>query len=163
VAEDNQYYTSQEGALFDKDLTELIQYPCGKQKKEYEIPYTVTSLGSTAFYDCTSLKILICDAVAPPVVKSVFCFSTSMYADCQLLVPKESLEDYKNDEIWSNFANISAISDYDAITLPNASICDTSAIIYTLDGVCISGSVSSLKPGIYVIRQGGKVRKIMVR
>ena len=77
----NQYYSSDEsGVLFNKDKTELIQYPIRSEKTEYiipdgvrsiapcafncfaygltsvTIPDSVTSIGNYAFYDCTGLK-----------------------------------------------------------------------------------------------------------
>ncbi len=46
--------------MFNKDKTELIQYPQRKGGTQYIIPSSVTSIGSNAFYCCrglTSIKI----------------------------------------------------------------------------------------------------------
>ena len=43
------------GVLFNKDKTELIQYPIGNTRTSYKIPDSVTSIGSYAFKYCTSL------------------------------------------------------------------------------------------------------------
>ena len=46
--------------MFNKDKTELIQYPQRKGGTQYIIPSSVTSIGSNAFYWCrglTSIKI----------------------------------------------------------------------------------------------------------
>ncbi|MGN0542106.1 MAG: leucine-rich repeat domain-containing protein [Acutalibacteraceae bacterium] len=61
----NQYYSSDEnGALFNKDKTELIQYPAGRTATEYTIPDSVTSLGNYAFQSCTGLtSVIIPDSV----------------------------------------------------------------------------------------------------
>ena len=56
VANSNTAYSSNEGVLFDKDKTQLIQYPCGKTDTLYNIPDSVTSIGAVAFKGCTSLK-----------------------------------------------------------------------------------------------------------
>ena len=51
---ENQYYSSIDGVLFSKDKTILVCYPCGKSGS-YEIPNSVTTIGSYAFYYCTGL------------------------------------------------------------------------------------------------------------
>lgn len=55
VEENNQSYCSEDGILFNKDKTELIQYPQRKGGTQYIIPSSVTSIGSNAFYWCDSL------------------------------------------------------------------------------------------------------------
>ena len=51
----NSSYSSVDGVLFDKSQTTLIQYPLGQAGTSYTIPDSVTSIGSYAFDDCTSL------------------------------------------------------------------------------------------------------------
>ena len=64
IARGNAYYTSENGVLFNKDKTELIQYPAGKPSTEYRIPKSVTIIGEDAFYSCDSLSsIVIPDSV----------------------------------------------------------------------------------------------------
>ena len=55
VADNNQVYCDIDGVLFNKDKTELVQYPAGKTSASYSIPNSVTSIGYRAFYGCTSL------------------------------------------------------------------------------------------------------------
>jgi len=65
VAEENPTYCSQDGILFTKDLSALIQYPAGKPDSSYTIPSTVTSIGDEAFSGCANLgQIIIPDSVA---------------------------------------------------------------------------------------------------
>ena len=60
----NNNYTSVNGVLFNKGKTELICYPAGKTDKSYNIPNSVTSIGYSAFIDCTSItSITIPDSV----------------------------------------------------------------------------------------------------
>ena len=56
VGADNANYTSVDGVLFNKDETELICYPAGKEETTFAIPDSVTSIGKYAFYGCTSLE-----------------------------------------------------------------------------------------------------------
>ena len=53
----NSVYRSQAGVLFNESQTTLIQYPAGLGGS-YTIPYSVTSIGDYAFFDCTSLKAI---------------------------------------------------------------------------------------------------------
>ncbi len=55
VESNNAYYFSQDGILFSKDKTELIQYPAGKSIDAYSIPNSVTSICDVAFYVCENV------------------------------------------------------------------------------------------------------------
>ncbi len=59
VGESNIAYSSENGVLFNKTKTELIQYPIGKTDNSYTIPVSITSIGTRAFYGCTSLASVI--------------------------------------------------------------------------------------------------------
>lgn len=52
----NAYITSQDGVLFNKGKTELIQYPCGSTRKYYSIPAGVKTIDLFAFYENLSLE-----------------------------------------------------------------------------------------------------------
>lgn len=58
VSQENSNYISVDGVLFNKEMTELIQYPTGKKQKEYVIPDSVTKLGYGAFCYCDELMKL---------------------------------------------------------------------------------------------------------
>ncbi len=52
------------GVLFNKDKTQLIRYPIGNTRTNYEIPDSVTMIGYGAFTDCTALtSVTIPDSV----------------------------------------------------------------------------------------------------
>jgi hypothetical protein len=67
VEDANQNYASVDGVLFNKSNTQIIQYPAGKAGNSYEIPNSVTSIGSYAFYGCSSLT----DITIPDEVTSI--------------------------------------------------------------------------------------------
>ena len=63
VDANNKNYSSQEGVLFDKNKTELIQYPVGNAEKSYDIPASVTIIGDYAFDGCCLTSVTIPESV----------------------------------------------------------------------------------------------------
>ena len=64
VETNNPSYSSVDGVLFNKDKSELVCYPAGKNDKSYTIPDGVTTIGYPAFSNCTSLSsVTIPDSV----------------------------------------------------------------------------------------------------
>lgn len=57
ITEANSHFTFADGALFNKDKTELIWYLVGKKDVSYKIPDSVTKIGDDAFC-CDYLKTL---------------------------------------------------------------------------------------------------------
>ena len=72
VSEENSNYCSEKGVLFNKAMTQLIQYPIGNKKTVYTIPDSVTSIVEYAFKDCSRLtSVTIPDSVTR-MVNSAF-------------------------------------------------------------------------------------------
>ena len=64
VSPNNNYYSSIDGVLFNKELNVIECYPEGISEELYSIPDSVTEIGSFAFSDCTSLhSVIISDSV----------------------------------------------------------------------------------------------------
>ena len=59
VSEDNLYYQSIDGVLFNEAVTEIIAYPINKLDNSYTIPSTVISIGERAFIGCDKLEGII--------------------------------------------------------------------------------------------------------
>ena len=53
------YSSDKYGALFNKDKTELIQYPAGSTSVIYIVPDGVTVIWDYAFFQCNSLKTIV--------------------------------------------------------------------------------------------------------
>ena len=57
VDEDNEYFSSVDGVLYNIDMTKLVYYPNGKTSSSYTLPSTVTSgVEASQFYNCSYLK-----------------------------------------------------------------------------------------------------------
>ncbi|MBQ3567082.1 MAG: leucine-rich repeat protein, partial [Oscillospiraceae bacterium] len=56
VSENNSYYSSEDGIMFDKDKTVLLQYPPAKEETEYTVPDNMDAIGAFAFAGNKNLK-----------------------------------------------------------------------------------------------------------
>lgn len=100
VDDDNSHYSSQDGVLFNKDKTTLIQYPADG-KKEYaiptsvreicgkaflncgkltsvDIPNSVREIGESAFFNCKGLKTVSISASVKVIGVDVFSFCSNL-------------------------------------------------------------------------------------
>ncbi len=72
VEPNNQNYSDDNGVLFNKNKTEIIQYPAGKTETEYRIPEGVTSIGFSAFEYCDSLTSVTIPETVTTIGSSAF-------------------------------------------------------------------------------------------
>lgn len=72
VDEENAYFSSQDGVLFNKDKTTLIKYPAGKTDATYTTPDSVTKIGEDAFYGCYELVSVNLSNNLTEIEKSAF-------------------------------------------------------------------------------------------
>ena len=118
VDSDNQYYSSDSyGVLYNKNKTELIQFPCDLKIASYTIPDSVTVIGYYAFGMCDNLEIVtipdsvtvigdyafvMCDSLASVTVSnSVTAIENSAFYYC------DSLKDiyyFGTQEEWHNIS-----------------------------------------------------------
>ena len=75
------------------------------------IPNSVTSIGLGAFEDCTGLTSITCHALTPPTCGN-YVFN-NVDKSIPLYVPEESIELYQTANVWNEFTNIQAISTVD--------------------------------------------------
>ena len=78
VSQDNTKYASEDGVLFNKDKTELICYPEGKQSSLYSIPTSVTKISGFAFHGSTFLSTILCPKNLRSIGNSAFGECTSL-------------------------------------------------------------------------------------
>ncbi len=95
VDENNQYYSSDEyGVLFNKDKTELIQYPEGNSSTSYTIPDSVPELNNFAFENCTKLE----SVSIPDSVTSIGWWSFYGCTSLESITVDEKNQYYSSDE-----------------------------------------------------------------
>jgi hypothetical protein len=63
VEDGNAAYCSEDGVLFNRSQTVLIQYPASREDAAYTVPATVTAIGNNAFYTCRLKSAVIPSAV----------------------------------------------------------------------------------------------------
>jgi hypothetical protein len=137
----NPAYTSENGVLFSKAKTTLMQYPIGKTDANYTIPNSVTYIGSSAFERCTGLTSveipnsvtyigsfafencsnLISVSNLNPTPQSIdsYTFGNIAINNITLYVPAESVEAYQAANVWADFGTITAYMPL-AINTPSA-------------------------------------------
>ena len=130
---------------------------------------SVTSIGESAFSFCSGLNLLRCDAVTPPSLGSDVFYYVNQ-STCNLVVPDQSINQYKAAEQWKDFLNTSDAEmvtvDESGISVENGAIVNKSnqqIDVYSISGAkAYSGNDAeiTLPSGIYVVKAGEKVVKV---
>ncbi|MBR0297074.1 MAG: leucine-rich repeat protein [Paludibacteraceae bacterium] len=98
--------TALKTVVMQSGVKEILQYAfnnCTALTKVI-IPATVETIDIGAFQQCTSLNNIQCSALTPPECETLV-FSGVNVAACDLYVPEESVELYKNANTWKEFGN----------------------------------------------------------
>ena len=135
------------------------------------IPNSVTSIGNYAFYKCSGLNLLTCYAVTPPSLGSDVFYCVNKSA-CTLMVPDQSINQYKAAEQWKDFLTTSDAEmvtvDESGFSVENGAIVNRSnqqIDVYSISGAkAYSGNNAeiTLPSGIYVVKVGKKVVKLIL-
>ncbi len=72
VSDNNKYFSSEDGILFNKDKTKIIRYPVARNQSEYLIPHNIISIGDHAFYSCNELTNIVIPDSVTSIGKSAF-------------------------------------------------------------------------------------------
>ena len=79
VASDNEFLSSQNGVIFNKDKTVLLWYPCGKPDASYTVPSGVIELEEISFKDVAALT----SVTLPNGLKYI---ASYVFLDCRNIV-----------------------------------------------------------------------------
>ncbi|MCH5182143.1 MAG: leucine-rich repeat protein [Prevotellaceae bacterium] len=130
------------------------------------IPDAVTIIWDNAFAYCSGLTEITCSATEPPYLgySGQEAFDNSHYREVTVFVPKEVMNTYKNARYWNQFWNIvgknlTSVGRIEAESTEE----DATSTVYDLRGVKVAASPEGLPQGTYIVRQGGKSKKISVK
>lgn len=108
VGGNNPNFTSENGVLFNRDKTVLIQYPAAKAESSYTVPDGVTTISESAFQNSTALMDITIPAFVISIERyafentgwlnsqpdgvvhignAVYCYKGVMTADTELVLP----------------------------------------------------------------------------
>ena len=116
------------------------------------IPNSVTTIRDFAFADCSKITQISSEAVVPPI-----CYLGAFYrinkSKCKLIVPKNSLDAYKQADQWKDFLLIEGSTTGITNTVYNkAGLAD----VYTIDGTkrlskASTDEINALPKGVYIV------------
>ena len=78
VDENNKYFSSMNGILYDKSMKTLISYPAGIESKFFTVPDCVTSIGSFVFRGCESLLHINLSSGVSDIGNTTFMYCTNL-------------------------------------------------------------------------------------
>ncbi|MDE5886661.1 MAG: leucine-rich repeat domain-containing protein [Muribaculaceae bacterium] len=152
------------------------------------IPNSVTSIGKWAFEECRGLETVTlsenlktlmegafsgCYAIKnvnykgeTPIEATKDVFDNSVYENATLYVNEGKISSFQEVSPWMYFKNITD-KEYSAV---DEVIADEDGIdyalpysVYNLKGQMAGNSIDGLIPGMYIVRQGSKVKKVVVK
>ena len=124
---------------------------CTNLQKVY-IGDSVKTIGEYAFKNCTSVTQISSEAVVPPTCESGV-FTDINKSKCKLIVPKNSLDAYKQADQWKDFLLIEGSTTGITNTVYNkAGLTD----VYTIDGTkrlskASTDEINALPKGVYIV------------
>jgi glucan-binding YG repeat protein len=136
VADNNNYYASENGVLFNKDKTKLMQYPISNINPQYTIPGSVASIAGYAFSNCTGLTNVTIPGSVTSIGRYAFCNCTGLTS---VTIP-DSVTSIGSDA-FNNCTGLTSITIPGSVTSIGS---DAFAICSGLTSVIISEGVTSI-------------------
>ena len=120
--------------------------------QKVNIGNSVKTIGTSAFNNCTSITQISSEAVVPPICDS-YAFIFINKSKCKLIVPKNSLDAYKQADQWKDFLLIEGNTTGITNTVYNNS---GLADVYTIDGTkrlskASTDEINALPKGMYIV------------
>ena len=120
--------------------------------QKVNIGNSVKDIGEYAFNNCTSITQISSEAVVPPICNSGAFYGINK-SKCTLIVPKNSLDAYKQAYQWKEFLSIEGSTTGITNTVYNNS---GLADVYTIDGTkrlskASTDEINALPKGVYIV------------
>jgi hypothetical protein len=141
VAVSNSKYSVQNGVLYNKNKTTLMQYPAGKKSNSFSIPDSVTSIGESAFSFCVNLTSITVPNSVTSIGDYAFYGCTSLTG---ITIP-DSVTSIGNGTFYS-------CDSLTGITIPNSVTSIGEYAFYgctSLTSVIIPNSVTSIGKAVF--------------
>jgi hypothetical protein len=174
----NNDFTSDNGMLYNKEMTKIITCPAGKDGSitvkdgtkeigessfancvkvtDITLPQSVDTVGNDAFDFCTSLNVMKADATTPPSIgwKGAF---YSIPETCELMIPMKTKAAYAAATGWKDFKNI-VENDPTAIVGINKNAETEGIQLFNINGE----KIKELEKGINIIKyENGTTKKVI--
>ena len=95
--------------------------------QKVHIGKSVKDIGKHTFYDCTSITQISSEAVVPPTC-GLYVFAGINKSKCKLIVPKNSLDAYKQAPQWKEFFFIDSTTGITNTVYNNSGLADVNTI-----------------------------------
>ncbi|MGN0106182.1 MAG: leucine-rich repeat domain-containing protein, partial [Hominilimicola sp.] len=150
VSNDNAYYASVDGVLFNKDITTILKYPQGRQGS-YTIPDTVNTIKSSTFSNSYKLtEIIIPSSVVTIGSNAFFQCSGLTYIDIPNGVEKveslafQSCHNVKSISIPQSVKSIYGNTFYGCSSLTNISVDANNEKYTSVNGVLYNKDITKI-------------------
>ncbi len=80
VEEGNAHFCSDDGILYNKDMTKIVCYPVGKTESQFNIPDGVTEIGVSAFANCMALRTIEIPSTVTTIGATAFSNCRNLYS-----------------------------------------------------------------------------------
>ncbi len=176
----NEAYRVSDGVLYDREMKTLVGWPGQRAEvvipegveriawqvlnssdvyTSFDFPQSLTDLSNTYFDSDRNLRKITVRSVTPPKCEALILpqklpmFAEEVYANAELWVPEESVDEYKAHPVWGKFNCINGVW----VGVDKVSAAEEEAVYYSLDGQ----KVDNPEHGQILIRRiGGAAEKV---
>lgn len=133
-----------------------------KNLKQVVMPASIQTIGELAFAYSDKIREVYYDC-EHPLEGDESLFADDVYANATLYMKESALQEAKNTMPWSKFLNLKAHDFAGIDNIVDDNDVSSKTEVYNLNGLKVGDCTDGLRPGLYIVRQGGKTTKIIVK